>query len=712
MFNRRIKIFIILLTACLLVCLFRLAEMQILSDSFYRDKIAKLKQQRGLCHQFQTVRGKILDRKSRIIALDEPLFQLLINYKLCCFMDERVRRGKLLLAAFSKKNPREAVSDAKKLLQDGIEDLTRIIEKSARLKGVSPAEIEDQIRKINDFIWFRRSFQAWRRSFPDSEVFEKYNDITSIPLAEAMADFEKEEPDPDKRIELVSKVEIAEMHSGMPLLTLKTDDDIFTAQLEFMNIDGVEILAKAHRVYPYGSAAAQTVGWVGPATQAEDKELFADDKLSSYLDGELCGREDGIEYVCEAALRGRRGQALYDIDRQLIEHTESRFGKDITLTIDIELQQRIEQYLATCDYNPNCRAPMAAVVLDVENADILALVSMPVFDLNRVRYDYEALAGDPNRPLRNRAINMQYPPGSVIKPLILIAGLETGNITEDELIDCPAQAAPKGWPNCWIYNRTRWTGHSDKWPNRARNAIKGSCNIYFSRLAERIEPSDLQQWLFKFCLGRVSPLVAGGPSLDLQTTGYGSHNFRQTAGVISSSNPNSPVSDFGQIPVLEQSERRFFGIGQGNLRATPLQVANAMAAIARGGVYKPPQLFVNDPNTAVPEPNVLNISPKTLDVVRDGMYAVVNDPEGTAYKEFAYSGFAEQGVSVYGKTGSTERPEHAWFAGFAEDSSGRAVAIAVIVEGGRHGSSDAGPLARNIIQFCIDAGCLGQVSNQ
>jgi cell division protein FtsI/penicillin-binding protein 2 len=103
----------------------------------------------------------------------------------------------------------------------------------------------------------------------------------------------------------------------------------------------------------------------------------------------------------------------------------------------------------------------------------------------------------------------------------------------------------------------------------------------------------------------------------------------------------------------------------------------------------------------------IRISAGTLDVVRDGMSAVVNEPGGTAYKEFAYAGFAEQGINVFGKTGSTEQPDNAWFCGFAEDSTGKKIAIAVLVEGGQHGASDAAPLARDIIQFCIEAGYIG-----
>jgi len=94
------------------------------------------------------------------------------------------------------------------------------------------------------------------------------------------------------------------------------------------------------------------------------------------------------------------------------------------------------------------------------------------------------------------------------------------------------------------------------------------------------------------------------------------------------------------------------------------------------------------------------------------MSAVVNEPGGTAYTEFApvLASLAEQGTKVYGKTGSTEAPDTAWFAGFATDSAGRSIAIAVVVEGGQHGSSDAAPLARDIIQLCIDAGHIGQTA--
>jgi penicillin-binding protein 2 len=340
-------------------------------------------------------------------------------------------------------------------------------------------------------------------------------------------------------------------------------------------------------------------------------------------------------------------------------------------------------------------------LIEVASGEILSLVSLPGYDLNRIRYDYGAIAGDSNEPLLNRALYKQYPPGSVVKPLILIAGLEEGVIDSGEIISCPASKAPRGWPSCWYYNRYSWTCHDDRWTNMARNAIRGSCNIYFSRLADRIEPLALQSWLYKFGYGHRVALGYPGGGEDSPE-----REFLQGQGQISNVAPEGRISSFEQLSALTREERRYFGIGQGNMQATPLQVANAIAAIARGGLYKAARLFIEEEvEGEVEEPD---ISAETMAVVYDGMRAVVNEEGGTAYGEFAYSGFGSQGVEVYGKTGSTEGSVNAWFAGFAEDLSGRSISFALVVEGGEHGSRDAAPLVKNIIQFCIESGYIGQ----
>jgi len=674
MYDKRIRIFIIISVAILAVCLVRLVQMQLFRQSFYREQIADL--QKNSSRMLKTVRGKILDRKGRILALDEPKFKLFINYQLTSLLDDRLREV-----------------NADEEYESKLAELKGIVEKCAQLKGAEAAEIVEDIEKINNIIWNKRSFQAWRVNYPDSEVLNSSSNVAAIKYSEAMADFEKQEANPDKRLELVCEVDISEMHQNYFLLELKTEAALLAAQLEFMDTEGIKILPKAARVYPYGSVAAQTIGWVGPAT--EQYKFPASSELLKYLPEELCGRER-VEYVCEILLRGKRGKVTYNYDKEFVGRTERQFGKDVTLTIDIELQQEIERHLTNSEFNSNWNSPTAAVVIEVATSEILAMVSLPTFDLNRVRYDYTALVEDPNEPLRNRAINRQYPPGSVAKPIVLIAGLESGKITPGKTISCPAKKAPKGWPSCWIFKRFS-RGHDEKWDNFARNAIKGSCNIYFSRLADRIDPNILQSWFSRFGYGRKILRPPEG------LAGAGStRNLNQLPGAISSTNPTKDNPD----PPLLKRDRRWFGIGQGNFRVTPLQVASTMAVIARGGLYKSPKLYIEDGEPQF-DTMALNISQETLEVVREGMAAVVNEEGGTAEKVFRGSFFAEQGVKVYGKTGSTEAPAHAWFAGFAEDKNNGCVAIAVLVEGGQHGSTDAGPLALDIIQLCIDAGYIG-----
>jgi penicillin-binding protein 2 len=718
MYGRRVKFFVVFSVAALLICVLRLMQMQVLPGSSVHEDVARLKQQRGSSQQLKTVRGKILDRRGRVLAVDEARFNLCVSYELSRYLDERVRQAKLLKAR-QDTSVHSSSSEADKEVQQRLEDLEHIIAKCTRF-GMTQRDVRDRIQAINDRIWNLRSFIAWVRNGADPDIVEKHNNnLNSVPLSEAIEDFRRKVPDDADRMSLITQVDdIAGMREDQSLLELETDADVFAAQVEFLDVDGVTIVPKAHRHYPFGSAAAQTIGWIGPAT-GHYRELFADDRLSSYLKDDVCGKRPGMEYVCEAVLRGRRGELVRDIDRQVIRQSDRQFGQDVTLTIDIALQQRIEDYLQGYDHDPNCGPGMAAVVMDVVRADILALVSIPVFDLNRIRAHYNRFADDPNEPLRNRAINKQYPPGSVVKPLILIAGLEAGRIRPRDIISCPAQEAPRGWPNCWIYN-TNQIGHDNVWANHARNAVKGSCNIYFSRLADRIEPVVLQKWLFRFGYGQPLDFASCSVQNSSETSSTRqsvTRRLHQAPGQISTVPvpAYTMIRSLEQIPPLARAERRYFGIGQGNLRATPLQVANAIAAIARGGTYKPPRLLLRKGNHSVGTPDTdgvpLGISPQTLEVTCDGMHAVVNEIGGTAYKAFAsaLAGFAQQGVTVHGKTGSTEQPDVAWFAGFVEDARGRSIAIAVVVEGGQSGPRDGAPLGRDIIRLCIEAGYVGTV---
>lgn len=707
MYEKRVKVFVGICLAVLLICLLRLAQMQLRADDSLREEIAGLMESRSLVKQFKTLRGKILDRRGEILAADMPQFQICINYRLSCFLDERVVIAKL--AAAKAGDAHASFAEISRRVTDKRQDLQYLIDKCS-LFGLSRRQIEDRITALNDAVWNLRSFYCWARGNPDPNVIAKYQGLNRVPLAAALESLAEQCPDAAERNQRIARItDIPEMSRDLPLVELKTEDEVFAAQqLECLDTNDVQILPTGRRYYPYRQAAAQTIGWVGPATQPRDLQAFADDPLTSYLRGEVCGREDGVEYACEGLLRGRRGEVVYDIDRQLVRQTDTEFGRDVQLTLDIRLQERIEQRLTDPQVNRDyARAPMAAVVIEVRSGDILALVSLPSYDLNSIRRDYDRLLADPNRPTTNRTLYRLYPPGSVVKPVVLIAGLESGVITPEEPISCPAAKPPTGWPQCLIWRQSR-SGHDQMWTNNARNAVKGSCNVYFSHLADRIDPQVLQEWFFRFGYGRELALTCP----EALAAGSIPRRLRQAPGEIGSTlATNAPEAEsMAQLPRLFERDRKMFGIGQGNFRVTPLQVANAFATLARGGRCLPPRLFLNPSSAVATEPVALPISPTTLNVVYDGMHAVVNERGGSAYHAFEGSRLPRQGVEVYGKTGSTERPYHAWFAGFAKDQEGAKIALAVVVEGGQRGGGDAGPLAREILELCVEAGYVGHAT--
>lgn len=688
MYGRRLKILLALSGLVAAVCIIRLAQMQLLSQSQYRARIADFQQ--TSVKKLPTTRGRIMDRAGHVLASDELSFDLCMTYRLTSCIDERTvgRDSKALAEAQEMRSHFDTALD-----------------KCARIFSADPAAIVEKVRERNEKIWSMRLFQAWRDACPDSELLSGRNP-ESIPFDQAMADFEKRVPDENRRADLARRISLAEMRENWPFLPLKTADDLLAAQLEFMDTPGIDVSPRISRTYPYKASAAQVIGWVGPASERYQLPLD-DDEFRSYTPGELCGRS-GVEYACESLLRGRRGQRVYDFDRNIVKEVDRAPGIDVMLTLDIELQKNIEQLIADPSRNPNSHNPMAVVILDVSQNEVLALVSQPSYDLSAIRQEYAKVREQAGTPLLSRTLEGLYPPGSVIKPLILISGLESGAISRQEVISCTSHAAPSGWPNCWVWRQLH-TGHDTMWSNFSVNAIRGSCNIYFSHLANRLDAGVLQKWLVKFGYGRralarqdMVPEQPGSQS----TVKMPPRFLPEQPGVVYTGEPTTG-RETAPLPPISDSEKKMFGIGQGSLRVTPMEVAAAMAAISRHGVYKTPRLFIARGMAAADSGEDLGISPETMDTVRDGMYAVVNSEGGTANKAFR-SGFRSQGVNVFGKTGSTEAPEHAWFGGFVEDSSGRSLAIAILIEGGKSGGTDASPIAREIVGMCINAGYVGQ----
>jgi penicillin-binding protein 2 len=692
MYHYRLKIFILLCVGSLIIAVGRLMTLQTFQAEKARQELEDLRIRDP--EQRPTVRGQILDRDEKPLALDRPAFFLHINYQLTCYMDPRWREGKILrtLAANKDKTRDEVEKELEQKWQDDRVQLEKAIDLAWQLADVSREEIEENIQQINDSIWEMRRYLGWKWKNPKKNRQDYLNECESIPL------------------EQIVRTKLGVMNDSFPLVELKTEQDRLRTQKELLNLKALTIKTESKRQYPYGSAACQLIGWVAP-WQEHEAELFKDDDFMCYLQGEVVGKW-GLEKVYEPVLRGRRGEVQYDIEGNLLERTESQNGQDVRLTLDIDLQRKIERVLAD-NTLPHGNKYCAAVVLEVASNDILAMASIPTFDLNTIRqpdnYNHFFNPNDPNKLYQNKAIERNYPPGSTAKPLILVAGLEEKKTWPDEVISCPDKQSPAGWPNCWTVNQGI-ACHDYRWENTGRNAIRGSCNVYFSHLADRLDARDLQKWFFEFGYGQ-NVLTSPMPK-DISEEEAAGRFFRQACGSIIYGVQGDAYTDFSDVPPIpssKMSEKRFWGIGQGNLRATVLQVANALSAIVRNGLYKSPRLIYDDSDLFNENRSrQIPVSAKTLSVIRDGMHAVIYEEGGTAHSVFRNKDILNRDMTIYGKTGSTTNPNHAWFESFAEDSTGRAVVVVVLVERGESGGGEAAPLGERILDLCNRAGYVGK----
>jgi len=695
MYKLRLQILIGLFVAVALICLFRLADLQLFQSDQYRKEISEkqiLKPQ-----PLPTLRGQILDRKGAVLAKDVPSFYVLVNYQLTRLLDDRFWQGMVQRQGDDETDPDLILAKLKARYADDLDRLSRILDFGTQNRLPGTPEITDSIARLNDRLWEMGRYVYWRRTRPTGSLEEYQKEKEAVEPVDVLG------------------IRLWEMYQPYPVFEISPDLLVKT-QIELGDLKGVEIRTQGKRYYPQGSAACQIIGWVG-LVQDEEKARFSHDEYLRYLEGELIGKA-GIEQICEPILRGRRGEVIYNKDGNLLRRKEPQYGCNVQLTIDINLQQQIERYLSNPDLPAEVssivRRGAAAVVMQAATGDILAMVSTPVYDLNTIRQDVADLLRDPNTPMLNKALQVNYPPGSTIKPIIMLIGLEENWVTPTEIISCPSTPPPRGWPSCLGQSRFHRMGHDWRWAeeggNIARNALRGSCNIYFSHLADRLDSKVFQQWLFELGFGRrvLMPIEFQDPASGEIISSWGT--LPQAYGSIMFGIQPAPYTSPEQIHVIppsKQSEKRFWGIGQGNLRVTVLQTANALAALVRGGVYKPPRLiYLDEDPFNQRDQKPLKINPRTLSVIRDGMHAAVYEQGGTGYSTFIDCPLRKQ-LKIYGKTGSTERPDMAWFECFAEDSADRAVIVVVAVPGGLSGSAFAAPIGRQILQFCYDDGHIG-----
>jgi len=418
-------------------------------------------------------------------------------------------------------------------------------------------------------------------------------------------------------------------------------------------LPGVTIQVSDSREY-HTTAAAHVLGRVAAISSDEYEEK----KEEGYALNDTIGK-DGMEKALESYLRGTDGVRAVEVDRHtgqvmaeyMVEDTQP--GKNCYLTIDLSLQERVEQALADTlasikEKGENSRdgdgadvEGGAAVVIDVNTGEILAMASWPTYSLKDFSEQFSANNSDPLRPFFNRAIMATYSPGSTFKMCTSLAALEEGIIEPDTKIydeGIYKRYADVGYsPRCWIY-RQYGRNHGNI---NVSQALKYSCNYFFYEMGYQLQPERLNSYATQLGLGQKTGVELAG----------------EKAGNLAG--PESRKANGGEK--WYGADTLMAAIGQSDHLFTPIQLANYVATLVNGGTRYQPHLLktvMDYTNTEVHEevqPTVLNtveISPSSLNAIKEGMKGVVTE-DGTASSYFA--GFP---IQVGGKTGSAQMTNH------------------------------------------------------
>lgn len=501
------------------------------------------------------------------------------------------------------------------------------------------------------------------------DEFKKY-----VPLTE------KEEEKIRKDIKNQRKFVPVELKNNL------TWEEVSALQLNSQSLPGVIIDESLNRAYPLGKYTAHFLGYVGSVDEKEK----SDDPLLM-VPGFKIGKS-GLEKFFEHDLRGQSGNIKLEVNAygrvmKEMERNNGKEGKSLNLTIDSNLQQYAQDVFG--------EHSGAAIVMDVHSGEILAFVSVPSFDPNLFtkgisHQDWNSLLYNEKNPLVNKAIAGQYSPGSTFKIAVALAALENKVVTPQKEFFCSG-AMPLGNHvfHCWKH-----AGHGKQ---NIVEAIKNSCDIYFYEVAMLLGIEKISDMAHILGLGKKT-----GITLD-----------NEQKGLI----PNKEWKEkrFGEK--WQKGETVIAGIGQGYVQVTPLQLAVMTSRVANGG-YEVSPSFTKLSLKEKGKIKKLPISRKNLDIVKQGMFEVVNGERGTA----TAAAFNIKGAKMSGKTGTTqvrrismkERQSgiikdedlpwrlrnHALFVGFAPHDKPK-YAVAVIVEHGSSGSGTAAPIASKILQKAI-----------
>ena len=492
--------------------------------------------------------------------------------------------------------------------------------------------------------------------------------------------------------------EIRRNRKFMPVTVLENLawEEFSRVNVHLPDLPGIQPDVGESRSYPLGGAFAHLVGYVGVVSE---KELTGEPLLE--LPGFRIGKS-GVERARESVLRGTAGNSQIEVNAlgrviKQLNRIDGDPGEDVVLTIDAELQMMVMDRLG--------EESGSVVVMDVHTGDIISMVSTPGFDPNSFNLgidhnEWKELLGDPRKPLINKPLRGQYPPGSTFKMIVALAALEAGVITEDFQTFCTGKVKLGNHTfHCW-----KKQGHGLQ---NLVSAIEHSCDVYFYEIARKTGINRIAAMAERFGLGEPTGIGVGG----------------ERSGLV-------PTKEWKLATIGEPwqgGETLNVGIGQGHLLTTPLQLAMMTAQLANGGKRVRPRLMYSpateetadaesgdQPAADIEENKSLGLSEHALSLVLEGMRRVTNSTTGTAFrariKDPTKAMAGKSGTAQVRRISKYERDtrvlknkerlwkerDHALFVAFAPVEAPR-YAIAVVVEHGGGGSSVAAPIARDVL---------------
>jgi penicillin-binding protein 2 len=465
-----------------------------------------------------------------------------------------------------------------------------------------------------------------------------------------------------------------------PFIPIKLKERLSFYEISYIearrsDFPGLIIETEVGREYIYSQVGSHLIGYLGKLNPSQLK-----DPAFSNMPHDMFVGQWGVEKLFEGSLRGIPGNKIIEVNAlgreiRLIQEKPPVKGQDITLSIDIHLQEATEKAFGD-------RAG-ASVALKPDSGEILAIVSKPSFDPNLFtggisHSEWTALLKDKNNPMLNRAIQSQYPPGSTFKIVTALAGLEEGVITPDTKVECRGGI---GYGNryfgCWQKH-----GHGVVSLHRA---ITESCDVFFYETGRRLGIERIYDYAVRLGLGKKTGIELG----------------KERGGLIPNSKWKLETKKMAWFP----GETLHAAIGQGYVTATPVQMAVMTSTVVNGGILYKPTLIKDAPPVIQA---MLNINHKNLEIIKKGLLGVVEDSGGTGWAA------KSELLDIGGKTGTSQvvsirkssryLPEkfrdHAWFVAFAPFEKPD-IALSVLVEHGGHGGSAAAPIARQAIEAYI-----------